>query len=150
MLFFLLILSIALIPVLVIWFFRTLDTKTLQKEYMMNLYSSLLSDMNVDYRDQKMTPQNIVNIAQSLQNLTDDIETSSRHIQKQSAENQRWLVDLIQELDQNLKLWIDRHTDEIDLYIQDIEKNTPRTSEKWVFGLVIARLENQKQILRKI
>ena len=51
---FILILSFFFLPISVILFFRQVQNFPARKEILLNLYSSLLSDMNVDYRGMDM------------------------------------------------------------------------------------------------
>jgi uncharacterized protein YoxC len=61
----------------------------------MNLYSSVLSDMNIDYRDTKIGVQNIRDIGTSIVHLSNEIQQTSKGISGESTENQKWLIDLM-------------------------------------------------------
>lgn len=71
----------------------------------------------------------------------------------QDTENteQEWLVNLIEEFNSNLHLWIKRHASELKIQDDIIwEINTPNISEKSVLELASKRLENQIKILERI
>lgn len=58
---------------------------------------------------------------------------------------------MLQEFNNNLHLWIDRHVDElVELEISISELETTHNSEKSILELTEKRLENHIQILQKI
>ena len=117
----------------------------------MNLYSSVLSDMNIDFRDKKIHATNISEISKSIQNLTHEIEALGKEISKGTPENQQWLLGIIEEFNTHLRMWIDRHTDELES-IESMIKNqeTEKPSEKSVLELAYTRLENHRIQIEKI
>lgn len=149
----LLILSFFLFPISVVLFFQQVQSFPARKEVLLNLYSSLLSDMNVDYRGMDMWVENIRNISRSIENFTDEVESLSKSLSKQSPEDQKWFLSLLEEFHQNLTLWISRHISELSLYEKEVEKISHQTSDeswKWVIRLSEKRIQNQIQIFKKI
>jgi hypothetical protein len=122
-----------------------------RKSRIMNLYSSVLSDMNIDFRDGRAHAVNIHDISQSILNLANEIENTAKHINQESPDNQKWLTDIILEFNTQLRLWIDRHTDELET-IEDTIRNTgsEKPSEKSILELTHTRLESHRHILEKI
>ncbi len=109
--------------------------------------------MNVDYRGMDMWNQNIYNIGLSITNFGDEVEDMARSITKESLEDQKWFISLLEEFHQNLTLWISRHTSELSLYEKEVEKISNQTSDeswKWVIRLSEKRIQNQIQIFQKI
>ena len=134
-------------------FILVLSGRNFQSEEsrIMNLYSSVLSDMNIDLHDSEIHASNISDISKSIQNLTHEIEDVARHITKESSENQKWLIGIINEFNTHLRMWIDRHTDELES-IESMIKNqeTEKPSEKSVLELAYTRLENHRIQIEKI
>lgn len=148
-----LILSLFLLPISVMLFFHQIQNFPERKGVLMNLYSSLLSDMNVDYRGMDMWVENIRNISRSIENFTDEVESLSKSLSKQSSEDQKWFISLLEEFHQNLTLWISRHISELFLYEKEVEKISNQVSDesgKWVIRLSEKRIQNQIQIFQKI
>lgn len=122
-----------------------------QKTRIMNMYSSVLSDMNIDFTDGNISATNITNISTSIQNLADELEKTGKDIKKESIENQKWLLGIIEEFNTQLRIWIDRHTDELESLESEISlQNSEKPSEKAVLELVHTRLENHRIALEKI
>ncbi|MBP9780172.1 hypothetical protein KBD33_06175 [Candidatus Gracilibacteria bacterium] len=122
-----------------------------QKSQLMNIYSSVLSDMNVDFRDNGIGVVNIVDISQSIKNFSNEILKMRHRIHDTENTEQEWLVNLIEEFNNNLHLWIERHASELKIQDDIIgEINTPNISEKSVLELASKRLENQIKILERI
>ncbi len=87
----------------------------------MNLYSSLLSDMNVDYRDTKITPENIGQIRASLMNFTTQIEQTAKYAKFLGESDKKWLTEIVTEFRAALIIWIRRHESELILYEKEVE-----------------------------
>ena len=81
----------------------------------MNMYSSVLSDMNLDYQNTTISIENIRNIAKSILNFSCEIKTITTQVEQLSEENKKWLFMMISEFSQNLTLWINRHMDELQM-----------------------------------
>lgn len=123
----------------------------IQKSRLMNLYSSILSDMNIDFRDQWIWARNLSDISKSIQNFSSEVDILSKHIRKENPENQKWLVEILQEFNTNLHIWIDRHAIElIELETSISEFKKTHNSEKYILELTEKRLENHIKILQKI
>lgn len=58
----------------------------------LNYYSSLISDMNVDYRDKKIAPENIRNISTSISNFTSQVEKLTPLAKNSERETQKWFI----------------------------------------------------------
>lgn len=71
----------------------------------LNYYSSLISDMNVDYRDKKIAPENIRNISTSISNFTSQVEKLTPLAKNSERETQKWFIWLIDEFQTALSLW---------------------------------------------
>lgn len=111
----------------------------------LNYYSSLISDMNVDYRDAKISPENIRNISTSISNFTSQVEKLTPLAKNSERETQKWFIWLIDEFQTALSLWTERHADEIQLYESSLEnKNTK------AIALLEKRLQIQSENMRKI
>jgi hypothetical protein len=111
----------------------------------LNYYSSLISDINVDYRDKKISPENIRNISTSISNFTSQVEKLAPLAKNSERETQKWFIWLIDEFQKALSLWTERHADEILLYESNLEnKNT------WAIALLEKRLQIQSENMRKI
>lgn len=91
-----------------------------QKNRLESLYSSLLSDMNVDFQDNAMAPQNLANIAISLENFIAEIESIVPHFHTLSDENQKYVFDTLRSFQNDLSLWLSRHQSEITLLEKSI------------------------------
>ena len=107
---------------------------------LMNLYSSVLSDMNIDYRDTKIWVQNIRDISASIVHLSEEIQETSRGISGESTNDQRWLVDLIGEFSRELDLWMHRHASEMEIVTESL---TDTLSESPTLDLMTVRLQTQ-------
>lgn len=122
-----------------------------QQSNIMNLYSSVLSDMNIDFRDGRVHTTNIHEISKSIQNLAHEIENTAKNIEKESPENQKWLTGIISEFNRELRMWIDRHTDELETIESEIQSTTSeKSSEKAVLELACARLDMHRKVFEKI
>ncbi len=133
----------------VIWFSK--PSFEVRKSRLMNLYSSVLSDMNMDFRDTNIWAINIGNITESIRHFADEVNKLQTIALKQNPENQKWLTDLIQEFTTNLHLWIERHASE--LQILDSTIQTMETTHIWeqsALELASKRLESHIQLLEKI
>ncbi len=117
----------------------------------MNLYSSVLSDMNQDFRDNDMRARDIHMISKSIAHLTDEIEKYWKIIHTAPIDDKKWLAQMIDEYRIQLRLWIDRHASELDILEKEISSlQSNSQSEKSVLELSQQRLENQKILLEKI
>lgn len=110
----------------------------------MNMYSSVLSDMNVDYRDAKIGVQNIRDISTSIVHLSEEITKMSKGISEESEENQKWFVDLIREFSRELDLWMGRHASELEI-VTDTLSDT--VTESPALDLMTTRLQTQIDVL---
>lgn len=119
-----------------------------RKSRLLNMYSSVLSDMNMDYKDTKIGAENIRNIAKSILNFSWEIKIVSTQIAKESEENKKWLFEIISEFSDNLSLWIHRHMDELKITKEQIANTTPR--EHPTLELIEKRLDMQVENLQKI
>lgn len=127
---------------------RTFDDK---KSHIMNLYSSVLSDMNIDFRDWKIHNTNIHEISRSIQNLANEIDDTAKGIIHESVHNQEWLTGIINEFNIQLRIWIDRHTDELETIESEIYSTTSeKNSEKAVLELAYTRLDIHRKVFEKI
>lgn len=107
--------------------------------------------MNIDFRDGRVHATNIHEISKSIQNLANEIENTAKDIKKESPENQKWLTDIIGEFNTQLRMWIDRHTDELETIESEIQgTESKKSSEKAVLELVHIRLVNQRQSFEKV
>lgn len=141
------------IIIIAIWvsFYFAKPSFEVQKSQLMNIYSSVLSDMNVDFRDNWIWVVNIVDISQSIKNFSNEILKMRDRIHDTENIEQEWLVSLIEEFNTHLHLWIKRHASELKIQDDIIwEINTPNISEKSVLELASKRLENQIKILERI
>lgn len=141
------------ILITIIWvsIYLTRPSFEIQKSRLMNFYSSILSDMNVDFRDQWIWAHNLSEIWESIQNFANEVDTISEYIRKGKPENQKWFIEMLQEFNNNLHLWIDRHVDElVELEISISELETTHNSEKSILELTEKRLNSHIQILQKI
>lgn len=86
--------------------------------------------MNVDYRGMDMGVENIRNISRSVENFTDEVESLSKGLSKQSSEDQKWFISLLEEFHQNLTLWISRHISELSHYEKEVEKISDQMSDE--------------------
>lgn len=86
--------------------------------------------MNVDYRGMDMGTENIRNISRSIENFTDEVESLSKSLFKQSPDDQKWFISLLEEFHQNLTLWISRHISELSLYEKEVEKISNQISDE--------------------
>lgn len=116
-----------------------------EKEKFLNYFSSVLSDMNVDYKDTQISAENIANISASIANFTTQVEHLTPLAKKSDKETQSWFVGLIDEFYHSLSLWTERHADEIALYEKDIKnmKSPP-------LALLAKRLQIQSENMRKV
>jgi len=107
--------------------------------------------MNIDFRDGRVHNSNIHEISKSIRNLANEIEDTAKSIEKESPENQEWLTDIIVEFNTQLRMWIDRHTDELET-IEDTIRNTgsEKSSEKAVLELAYTRLDMHRKVFEKI
>ncbi len=79
------------------------------------MYSSLLSDMNQDYRDMRISPENLQNLASSIRILSREVHGMAKIVEKSHPAEQKWLLSMIDEFAQNIRLWIDRHATELSI-----------------------------------
>lgn len=122
-----------------------------KKTEIMNLYSSVLSDMNQDFWTMKIDPIHLAEISQSIQNLSIEIGKYSSSIQNENKENQEWFINIIDEFYRQIKLWISRHKTELEQLEQEISKiQSNKISEKTALNMTLARLEAQKISYRKL
>lgn len=99
--------------------------------------------MNVDYKDNKIRPENIEKISESTRNLTNQIEKLSPRIAKSDEATKKWFIGIIEEFHGALSLWTERHADEIKSYESALEnKNSP------TIALLQKRLEIQAENIR--
>jgi len=107
--------------------------------------------MNIDFRDGRVHTTNIYEISKSIQNLTIEIEDTAKNILKESPENQKWFTDIIIEFNTQLRIWIDRHTDELETIEGEIRgTKNDKNSEKAVLELTYTRLEMHRKVFEKI
>lgn len=143
------ILFIAIIVGGVLWLSK--PSFAVRKDRLMNLYSSVLSDMNMDFRDANIWAVNIGNITESIRHFADEVSQLQALVLKQNPENQKWFIDLIQEFTTHLHLWIERHASELQIIDSTIQ--TIKTSDIWeqsALKLASKRLESHIQLLEKI
>jgi hypothetical protein len=120
-----------------------------RKTRIMNLYSSLLSDMNLDYRSNDTAATNVVEIGKSILNFSREI-TDINHPEKLSEAEQKWLTDIITEFTDALDLWMNRHADELNLVAEKVEnQETDLIEGRSALELAGTRLEVQIGNLRK-
>ena len=139
--------------IIAIWvsFYFTKPSFEVQKSRLINMYSSVLSDMNIDFRDNWIWVVNIVDISQSIRNFSNEVLRMRDCIRDTENTEQEWLVNLIEEFNTNLHLWIERHASELKIQDDIIWNiNTPNISENSVLELASKRLENQIKILERI
>ena len=122
-----------------------------RKSRLMNLYSSVLSDMNMDFRDNAIWVLNIGEISKSIKNFSNEINKLQKEIQKEPLTEQEWLINLIQEFTANLHLWIERHVSELEIVENTIEKiETQDVWKKWALELATSRLVSHIKLLERI
>ena len=122
-----------------------------QKSRLMNLYSSVLSDMNLDYRDSTIWAVNIVEISKSIINFSKEIDIINDTIKNEKPEDQKWLIDIIEEFTRELHLWIDRHESELEWIQENIATfQTEDSTAKSVLKLASKRLESHIELLKKV
>ncbi len=92
-----------------------------RKVRLMHLYSSLISDMNLDFKSADIGAINISEISKSILNFSNEIEVMSKMAKDQSKEDQKWLLDIVEEFSSHLQLWIDRHESELTVVENTIE-----------------------------
>ncbi|MBX9809784.1 hypothetical protein K2X92_05330 [Candidatus Gracilibacteria bacterium] len=144
-----LILFLGAIFIAILYFSRP-SFSTRQKR-LMNMYSSVISDMNLDHANNDIGSINIYNISQSIINFTSELEKMIPKIQEQSKDNKQWLTSLIKEFNLHLQIWLDRHADELQIMEDTIKKmKSTDLGHKAVLDLVVIRLENHNRILEKI
>lgn len=119
-----------------------------RKSRLMNMYSSLMSDMNLDYRNMEIGIENIRNLSRSILNFSGEVEKISEQVKWEDEIDQKWLTDIINEFSQNLKLWMSRHMSELNVTEMNIGKapewNTPALT------LARKRLDVQIQNLQRV
>lgn len=129
--------------------YRESHSFTRRRPRIMNLYSSLLSDMNLDYRSNDTAAGNVVEIGKSILNFSREI-TDINHPEKLTEADQKWLTDIITEFTDALDLWMNRHADELKLIVEKVEnQETPLIEGKSALDLAGTRLEVQIGNLRK-
>lgn len=117
----------------------------------MNMYSSVLSDMNIDFQNERVWAKNISEISKSIIIFSNEITAIGKNILNESTENQKWLIEIIQEFNSNLHLWIDRHANELAVLESSISwLKSSNTWGRYVLELTEKRLENQIKHLQKI
>lgn len=84
-----------------------------RKPRLMNMYSSLMSDMNIDYGSTEIGIENIRNLSRSILNFSEEISKMAKQVTKENEEEKKWLTEMIIEFSSNLKLWMNRHIDEL-------------------------------------
>ncbi len=119
-----------------------------RKSRIMNIYSSVLSDMNMDYWDTSIGIENIRNITKSILNFSWEIKIILTQVKKESEENKKWLLEIISEFSENLTLWIRRHTDELQITKEQILDEIPW--ENSTIELIEKRLNIQIKNLQKV
>ncbi len=136
------------IVLIIVWFITVMFMPGLwngDKEVLLQYYSSLLSDMNVDYKDKKISPENIEKITESMRNMTKQVEKIAPQIEKSDEATKKWFIGIIDEFHDALSLWTERHADEISAYESALEnKNSPTIS------LLEKRLQIQAENIRKV
>lgn len=138
---------VGLIGISLLVFFFAKPNIVERKTRLMNLYSSVLSDMNIDYRDTKIWVQNIRDIGASIIHLSEEIQETSNGISREHLEDQRWLVDLIQEFTRELDLWMRRHASEMEIVAENM---TDTIGESPTLDLMTARLKTQISALERV
>ncbi|GAB0174761.1 MAG: hypothetical protein HHAS10_06400 [Candidatus Altimarinota bacterium] len=116
----------------------------IEKEEFLNYYSSVLSDLNMDYRDMGISPENITHIAGSISNFSERVNSLAPEIKKSSKEIQVWFIDIIDEFYKEVALWTERHADEIVLYEKSLPEGDP------TIQLLKTRLLSQSENLKKV
>ncbi len=117
----------------------------------MHLYSSLISDMNLDFKSADIGAINISEISKSILNFSNEIEVMSKMAKDQSKEDQKWLLDIVEEFSSHLQLWIDRHESELTVVENTIEGiETQDAWQKWALKLASKRLESHIQVLAQL
>jgi len=144
--------SVILVVVGVMLFLTRISFEA-RKERLENLYSSLLSDMNIDLSEHTITPQNIQDITKSMLYFSDEVSLLARLSKNTSLDNQRWLVDIIEAFNTSLKLWMSRHEDELLLQQREIQgqiHTTDTQTGKAALELASKRLDSEKNTLEKL
>lgn len=121
---------------------------TERKARLMNMYSSLLSDMNVDYKNMEIGVENIRSLSRSILNFSSEVQKMSKQVKWEDEIEQKWLTDIINEFSQNLKLWMGRHMSELNVTEINIEK-TPEWDAP-ALALARNRLDIQIQSLQRV
>jgi hypothetical protein len=137
---------IVFVSVIVLVFVFAKPNISERKTRLMNLYSSVLSDMNMDYRDSTIGVQNIWDIGASIVHLSNEITKTSKGISGESGENQKWLVDLIGEFTRELDLWMHRHASELEIVTTNLADTLP---ESPTLDLMTAKLQTQISALNR-
>lgn len=112
------------------------------------MYSSLLSDMNMDYKNMEIGVENIRSLSRSILNFSSEVQKMSKQVKWEDEIEQKWLTDIINEFSQNLKLWINRHMSELNTTEANIEK-----APEWdapALALARNRLDIQIQSLQRV
>ena len=147
---FILIISIIIISIVIFLIVRK-KTFAKRKSHIMNLYSSVLSDMNMDFRDISVSAMAILEISRSIQHLTDEITRTRGDIDSWKQEEKKWMIDIIEEFSTVLKIWIHRHIHELEKVEESLaNQKTEKLSEKAILDLAQTRLESHRKILMQI
>lgn len=92
-----------------------------------NLYSSLLSDMNIDFRDETIHPENIIHISKSISQFVYTLIYHTKHINTLHKEEKETLIALYQNFHSDLDIWIKRHMSEIEKLSESLEESAQKT-----------------------
>lgn len=149
--FFFLIASIGIITLSL--YFLDGVSSSVRKMKILRTYSSLLSDMNIDYRSTGIAPTSILEIRRSLIAFTREIESMNRSIHDHSPHDQKWLLDMIVEFRRELTLWMARHETELGIEIDrvaQVESETLSPSSSAALDLATERLTLQIAGLERV
>lgn len=118
-----------------------------------NLYSSALSDMNVDFSSDNISPKNLENIWKSVNAFQEKMEKFYEKYSRYSDSEKSNFVKIIENFHNDLELWMKCHQSELEKYIETVEIEAEKAQAKdWkkVLELAIAHLvviKNQTKVI---
>jgi len=135
-----------------VWGYRDYQKKDFQQKKIeiINMYSSLLSDINTDYSQNVLNAENIMNISTSITNFTSKLEQINKNSEMGVYENKKWVMDLMYEFRENLQLWINHHTAELSHQGETITKMESTINSFGPIKLAKQRIDSQIRLYSKI
>lgn len=132
------------LPILaaIVYFFKH-NAPLVQSSELENLYSSALSDMNVDFSSDNISPKNIENIGKSVNAFQKKMEKFYEKYSYYTEPEKSNFLKIIEDFHKDLELWMKRHQTELEKYIETIEIEAEKAqAREWknALELAIARL----------